>query len=65
MNRFTPATKREVPYCTECMGTEVCCDATARWDADAQDWALSGTCDDTYCDDCGGECSIAWREVQS
>lgn len=30
-------------------------DASARWDADAQDWTISGVYDGTFCDDCSAE----------
>lgn len=44
--------------CTKCGGRNVSLDASARWDEIAQEWSLSGTQDQAYCDDCGGETSL-------
>lgn len=44
--------------CAKCGSPDVTRDATAAWDADAQDWSLCGVQDQGYCDDCGGEADL-------
>ena len=41
--------------CPQCGSPDVLCDATARWDFEAQDWSLSGTNDDRTCQSCDYE----------
>lgn len=50
--------------CASCGGEDVTIDATASWDTEAKTWTLLST-DETnsWCEDCGGECSIDWIEV--
>ena len=43
------------PLCPHCGSPDIVSDAAARWSTDTQQWELSSTHDDTYCDDCGEE----------
>lgn len=51
----------DVPTCSHCGGESVSIDATARWDRVAGAWALSGTHDAAFCDECDGETSLTWK----
>lgn len=51
---------KEKPVCTQCGSDDVLADAYAWWDVDKQEWALSNTFDNSYCEDCEGECSLEW-----
>ncbi|SDA14765.1 hypothetical protein [Sphingomonas sp. NFR15] len=42
-----------VVTCPKCGSPNVCCDAAARWDIEAQDWVLAGAHDAKTCEDCG------------
>ena len=46
---------KQRPICPNCGSADISRDATARWCDETQDWTLSGTFDDTTCDDCGQE----------
>ena len=41
--------------CPVCGSPDVTCDATAKWDFEAQDWSLAGTMDEKTCQTCGYE----------
>jgi hypothetical protein len=43
------------PVCGRCGSDSLARDASARWDADAQAWIISGVYDCTFCDDCSAE----------
>jgi len=59
-----PEDPTQRPVCASCGGEDVTIDATASWDTEAKEWTLLST-DETnsWCEDCGGECSIDWIEV--
>lgn len=44
--------------CSHCGSEEVKRDAWATWSTETQEWELSDTFDNAYCDDCDGETSI-------
>jgi hypothetical protein len=44
--------------CGKCGSSQVMKDAWAEWCLETQQWELSQTFDDAYCEDCEGECSI-------
>jgi hypothetical protein len=44
--------------CSHCGSTDVYADATARWDAQKDEWIMSCVHDDRYCDQCGGEANL-------
>ncbi|BAI98999.1 hypothetical protein Sj15T_09960 [Sphingobium sp. TA15] len=50
-----PAERPVRPVCSHCGSDSLVRDASARWDADAQDWAISGVYDCTFCDECSAE----------
>ena len=52
-------TQRIVMVCNFCGSEDVRLDAWAAWHADAQRWELDETCQAAWCNDCGGECSVA------
>jgi hypothetical protein len=49
--------------CVYCGSTDVSCDATVRWDIGTQQWEIAGVQDQEYCEDCGGETSLAKVEL--
>ncbi|HEU0198544.1 MAG TPA: hypothetical protein VFQ88_15200 [Nevskiaceae bacterium] len=53
---------RTVYVCGTCGRPDVTSDANARWNADANQWEVSSVMDDSFCEHCDGETSIA--EVQ-
>lgn len=52
------------PVCSGCGSEDVRTDAWATWDHEAQEWVLSSTYDDAYCNTCRGETSLKWTEVK-
>lgn len=50
-----PAGARAKPVCAHCGSDQLVRDASARWDAESQDWTMSGIYDCTTCDICGAE----------
>ena len=54
-----------VPVCRRCGCTDISAEVTdARWDAAAQEWAVSDICDKGhYCDACDAETRIDWEVV--
>ena len=54
-----------VPVCRRCGCTDISAEVTAaRWDATAQEWAVSDICDKGhYCDACDAETRIDWEIV--
>jgi hypothetical protein len=56
---------KRLPICTECGSADVRADAYAEWDAENQCWSLVTTFDNTDCENCGGECSIEWVNLDS
>lgn len=54
-----------VPVCRRCGCTDISAEVTAaRWDASAQEWAVSDICDKGhYCDACDSETQIDWEIV--
>ncbi|HEX7325157.1 MAG TPA: hypothetical protein VF292_07370 [Rhodanobacteraceae bacterium] len=53
---------RTVYVCETCGRPDVTCDANAHWNADANQWEVSSVMDDSFCEHCDGETSVA--EVQ-
>ena len=49
------AAEKFYPRCPECGSTNIAMDAVARWDFDAQAWALSSLLEFVACDGCGNE----------
>jgi hypothetical protein len=62
---MTTTKAKQLPVCSACDSSDVRADAYAEWDADAQDWSLVCTFDNTDCEHCGGECSVQWVNVDS
>lgn len=55
---------KQRPVCSSCGSPDVLCDAYAEWDAEAQEWTLQNTFEQTVCNgECGGECSIVWEDL--
>lgn len=56
-----------MPKCRHCGHTDITRDATARWDADTQEWYLSATYDSQTCENCGAESNslAVWIPVPS
>ena len=46
-----------------CGGTNILFDAYAAWNEDGQDYFLVSTPGTPLCEDCGGECSVAWGTI--
>ena len=44
--------------CKKCGSNNVTRDASAEWDAEAQEWVLSAVNDQGYCNECGGEAEL-------
>jgi hypothetical protein len=55
---------RTTPVCSECGSENVCADAAARWDADAQAWEVVNIFDKGHsCDHCeDGDIRLDWEE---
>ena len=54
------------PYkyvCARCGSDNVSCDATVRWNIEAQNWEISGVHDGDYCDDCEDTCRLDVEEL--
>lgn len=58
-------TQRTKPVCSTCGSDDVCRDANAMWDEDAQQWALGGTYDSTTCNTCEEERDLTWVQIES
>lgn len=56
--------QRMTMVCAHCGSDNVRRDAFAEWDIDNQDWVLSHTFDDAYCEACEGETSIDEKPIQ-
>ena len=54
---------KEKPICTYCGSDDVSRDAYAKWDIDTQEWEIITTFDSYYCEDCDGETSIEWKDI--
>lgn len=52
-------------YCKYCGSRNVCRDATARWNIEAQKWELSDVQDHSDCENCNGETSLVDIEVDA
>lgn len=51
------------PVCTECGGDDVSVSGACRFDKETNDWSLSATYDDGFCETCEGECKFNWVET--
>lgn len=60
-----PAGARAKPVCAHCGSDQLVRDASARWDIDTQDWAISGIYDCTTCDICSAESDDLARWVHA
>lgn len=49
--------------CSVCGSEDVKLDAFAAFDVEKQQWELSATFDDAYCESCDGECTIVDKAV--
>lgn len=49
--------------CSECGSEDVLVDAYASWNYGKQKYELDSTYDNTFCNNCGGECSINEIEI--
>ena len=57
-------TKRIDYVCKHCGSNELIFDATARWDEDFQEWALSDTFEDKpYCGNCDIEVNYVAKDL--
>lgn len=55
--------KRRVKLvCPHCGSEDVCCDASAAWSVEDQDWELCSTYDNRFCNECGWD-GHALKEV--
>jgi len=54
---------REKPVCTKCGGDSIKRDAWAVWNEEEQDWEISSTYDDMWCDDCEDTASVNWVNI--
>ena len=50
------------PTCEQCGTTNINVDAFAFWNHQKQIWDLLTTLDTANCEECGGECTIEWKE---
>jgi hypothetical protein len=56
---------KKKPICSHCKSDDVLVDAWAVWDEKGQKWELQTTFDKpAHCNECDGETSIEWIEVQ-
>lgn len=51
------------PVCSRCGSDNVKKDAWAEWNAETQQWELSNTYDETYCEECEESCTLNWRMI--
>jgi hypothetical protein len=58
------ADKKQKPVCSECSSDAVLSDAWASWNSEEQKWELSSTFDAAHCEDCDGETSLEWVDVE-
>lgn len=49
--------------CSTCGSTDIKFDAWAEWDEESQQYELSQTFDNTFCESCEGECSVEDQEI--
>ncbi len=55
---------KEVPVCSHCGSENISADAAVRWSIPDQDWEVTNVFDKGHsCDDCGGECSLVFKEI--
>ncbi|MFP3556450.1 hypothetical protein SB861_37905 [Paraburkholderia sp. SIMBA_049] len=57
-------TARIKPVCTDCGSDNVCFDAWSEWDVETQQYELSNTFDEAYCQGCDGSCKVEWQEAK-
>ena len=50
--------------CSNCGGTNIKWDAWSEWDEDEQEQILVSSFDNTWCDDCEGECNVIQEEYE-
>ena len=55
--------KKTTPVCTLCGSGRILRDAWAEWDEERQDWVLGQEFDEYFCENCDGDCSIEWCEL--
>lgn len=56
---------RQIPVCTVCGSSDVTMDGLLSWNTTTQEWEVCGTFDNTDCNNCGGECHIEFKTVDS
>jgi DNA-directed RNA polymerase subunit RPC12/RpoP len=57
--------EKKIKYvCTQCGSDNVLFDAWAAWNEEKQEMELVTTFDDTYCEQCGGECKVKEIEME-
>jgi hypothetical protein len=57
---------RVTQHCPNCGSDDICADAAARWDVDAQDWVLTHVMDEVTCQACDYEfyaCNATKKEI--
>lgn len=58
-------TKKTKPVCRSCQSDDVVFDATARWDAEKQEYTHADTFDHVWCQHCGWDSNYAdWVSVE-
>jgi hypothetical protein len=50
------------PVCTDCGSDNVMRDAWAIWNMEDQEWDLSQTFDEAFCQNCEGSCKLEFKE---
>lgn len=55
---------KQKPICEACGSEDILVDAYASWDVETQKYVLHSTYDDTRCNDCGGENTERWEDIE-
>jgi hypothetical protein len=54
----------KIATCSHCGGSNILFDAVAKWMPEYGEYMID-IHDSSNCEDCGGECRVNWREVET
>ena len=56
--------KKRTVVCVKCGSDDVRLDAFAMWDKEKQEWVLDSVYDTSWCNSCGSEHDLAFKEIE-